>query len=119
MRLNNRLRLPSRLTIKLLLILSAWLPNMALAADQAPAPLPQQQGPCQDVIAAGRAMKAAGDNVINLKTQEITVQKEIIAAQDTHITELENDKNSVFKSPWFYTTLGLVVGGFLVAKVRR
>lgn len=57
---------------------------------------------------------AAQDKVIDLKTRQIEVQKDIIAAQDVRVTQLEKEKGGLLRSPWFYFAIGVVAGGLIM-----
>jgi predicted exporter len=91
------------------LIMSALLPNTARATND---------DDCAAVVKAADRALADQDKVIDLKTKQITVQNDIILSQDKHITELEKRDSNFFKSPWFYLTLGLVVGGYIAGRTK-
>lgn len=93
-------------TLLLLVSIMSVLPSPIVRASE-----------CTEVVKACDKALADQDKVIDLKTRQIEVQKEIISAQDKRIVELEKG-NNIFSSPWFYLTVGLVVGGFLVGRVK-
>jgi hypothetical protein len=72
------------------------------------------QTECTAVVQACDKALADQDRVISLKTKEVGVYKEIVAAQDTRIAALEKEKGGLLRSPWFYFGLGLVAGGFIM-----
>lgn len=80
-------------------------------------PITARSNDLDTCIEKGQKALADQDKVIVLKTRTIEAQDKIIAAQDTQITKLA-DGQSIFKSPLLYTIVGLVVGGFIVARVR-
>jgi hypothetical protein len=71
---------------------------------------------CTDVVKACDKALADQDKVINLKTRQIEVQQDIIAAQDTRIVNLEKEKSSIFSNPWFYFGVGVLTGAFVIRK---
>lgn len=85
-------------------LMTSWPSHIARASE------------CTAIVTACDKALADQDRVINFKTRAIEAQQEIIGAQDTRIRILEEDKNSIFKSPWLYFGLGVVTGALLLRK---
>jgi hypothetical protein len=105
---------PLKNLLMLALTMSLLLPNIAMGAEQVGPPAPVAN--CKEVVqAADRALKAQ-DVVLDLRLKEISAHNDLEAVQDTHIQQLEKDKNSIFSSPWLYFGLGVVAGVFVVRR---
>lgn len=73
---------------------------------------------CTPVVKACDKALADQDRVIELGRKVEATQSSIIDSQDKQITELNKDKSGLFSSPWFYLTVGLVVGAYVAGRGR-
>lgn len=92
--------------------LSAWLVIAGLLTMSLPGHTATTE--CTAVVKACDQALQDQDRVINLKTQQIGIYKDIVVAQDTRIAVLEKEKGGLFRSPWFYFGLGVVAGALIV-----
>lgn len=104
----KNLRKKSKMQNLLLLILAVNMTNLPRSIAETTE--------CTPIVKSCDQALKDQDRVIDLKTRQIKVQEEIIAAQDTRITKLEKDKNSLFSNPWFYFGVGLLSGAILLRR---
>lgn len=84
-------------------------PSIAISSE--PDPVRECVSKCDKAL-------ADQDKVLNLKTQTIEAQKSVIDSQDKTITEMKKANSGLLASPWFYITIGVLVGGFVVGKAK-
>jgi hypothetical protein len=55
------------------------------------------------------------DKLIATKDQKIQKQEELIILQNTQISDLKNDQNSILKNPVVWFVAGVLVGGITIS----
>lgn len=101
MNLRNKQKTLKKTLLTALLVIASLSPSTTRAS-------------CQEAL--DDCDRALNDSlrVIDLKTKQIETQDKIIAAADTRILELQKQNNSIFRNPWLYGALGIVVGVIIV-----
>ena len=74
---------------------------------------------CSAVVKACDKALADQDRVIELHKKKDEAYRDLVAAQDTRIKELNDQKPGFFQKPEIWFAVGLIVGAYVVGRTKQ